>query len=544
LGEFATGESEAACYRDARSVETKLSATVAKYGSEPVPEIDWSSWEKKIAHKEMVRSLREFYESQMRAFQTPLASPSAISDTVGDWSLFDSARRGCDASVQASEEILRNGARALWISANNPPASLATQSEWLDSDQYWSAFVEKHMHYGNYLNTSVDPEAKETIANEEAGLLKAWQIYDGRNVARMNNKLLYQRPSYEFYDIYRSPLMEHMTYFLARHGHDFRFFPETMHYRDFAEIYRHKWRVLETLHARRAAFQRATLAMDVPLELGPEDGDLDHAGDKFYEDFIHKHNTLTEISVSRLMGNYVFLSDAIPIASESALLRVRRNFQTAGTFFDLGDDVSVLFFKPQTAADADANAEVCPKEAWTNFMRHCRLTGRAVAPGEAELLGVFHDLLAARKEGHEGRWFRASDESTAEAFMRRLRRDDPTREIFEKYVEELQTRWSQAKPIGDAEVEMMVKTKATRYAAETREFETAVMGLAENLQTEVREKTSEAEKKAGGQMVIVDEEGKVSQEGDEGQREILKKAMTGFEQEKEKIGQFLNSLKK
>ena len=538
MGEFATGEAEAACYRDARAIETKLSATVSRYSADPIPAIDWSSWEKKIAHKQILQSLREFYESQSRNFSAPLTAPSALS-AVGDWSLFDSARRGVETSVGASEEILRNGARALWISANNPSAAQTTQSEWLDSDQYWSAFVEKHMHYGNYLNTSVDPEAKETIAGEEGNLLQAWQIYDGRNVARMNNKLLYQRPSFEFYDIYRAPLIEHMTYFLASRGHDFRFFPETLHYAEFAEIYRAKWRVLETLHARRAAQQRASLAREVPLELGASDEDH---GERFFEELIGKHNVLTEISVARLMGNYVFLSDAIPVNSETALLRCTRNFP--GKFFDLGEDVSVLFFVPEGAKET----EVCPEEAWGNFLRHVRLTGKALSPGEAETLSVFHEFLAKRKQGHDGRWFRAPDETQADAFLRRLRTDDPAREIFEAYVAELRSRWANAREVGSAEVTELVKSKAARYAVETREFETATLGLVEALQTEVREKTAEAEKKTHeGTVVLVDFRGgagAVVGEGEEGQAEILKTATKEFETEKEKVATVVNALKK
>ena len=46
------------------------------------------------------------------------------------WELFDASVTSCQKSVEKSEQILRNGARALWISFQNPPVSLLSQSEW------------------------------------------------------------------------------------------------------------------------------------------------------------------------------------------------------------------------------------------------------------------------------------------------------------------------------------------------------------------------------------------------------------------------------
>lgn len=65
-------------------------------------------------------------------------------------------------SVQASEEIVANGAKALYISYNNPPINTVSTQEWLDVDQYWQAFVEKHHYYHNHLDCATeDPESKE-----------------------------------------------------------------------------------------------------------------------------------------------------------------------------------------------------------------------------------------------------------------------------------------------------------------------------------------------------------------------------------------------
>lgn len=65
-------------------------------------------------------------------------------------------------SVEKSEEIVANGAKALYISYNNPPVNTVSTSEWLDTDQYWQAFVEKHQFYHNHLDMiTEDPESKE-----------------------------------------------------------------------------------------------------------------------------------------------------------------------------------------------------------------------------------------------------------------------------------------------------------------------------------------------------------------------------------------------
>ena len=114
----------------------------------------------------------------------------------------------CQKSVEKSETILKNGARALWISFQNPPISLLSQSEWLDADQYWQAFVEKHHFYHNHLASAVeDPESKDYDAKQKADMKRNWETFDGRGTTRQNNKLLYQRPSYEYYDVFRGPLI-------------------------------------------------------------------------------------------------------------------------------------------------------------------------------------------------------------------------------------------------------------------------------------------------------------------------------------------------
>jgi ABC-type amino acid transport substrate-binding protein len=148
--------------------------------------------------------------------------------------------------------------------------------------------------------------------------------------------------------------------------------------------------------------------------------------------------------------------------------------------------------------------------------------------------------IAARKDGHDGRWFRASDEASVDAFLRRLRADDPAREVFERYAEELKARWASAKVVPNDAVEALLNTKAQKYAAETREFEAAVLGQVDAMQSDVKEATGLTEKKnKEGVLAVVDTEKGERVEGEE----RLQEAKEMFETEKEKIAQVLNSLK-
>lgn len=57
-----------------------------------------------------------------------------------------------------------------YISYNNPSVNTVSTSEWLDVDQYWQAFVEKHQYYHNHLDSyTEDPESKEYDDKIKAG---------------------------------------------------------------------------------------------------------------------------------------------------------------------------------------------------------------------------------------------------------------------------------------------------------------------------------------------------------------------------------------
>jgi hypothetical protein len=192
------------------------------------------------------------------------------------------------------------------------------------------------------------------------------------------------------------------------------------------------------------------------------------------------------------MGNFIFLNDAVPIQTESALLRVLRDpkAQEGGKFFSLGEDVHAIFFKPKSD-----EGEVSPIEAFRALMTHNRLSGRMFSPGYNQLLSVFHSVLESRKDGLNGRWFRAPTESTAEAFLRRLRSDDPARSVYEAYVGELSERWAGAKEIAPESVLEAVQLVQRKYEMEQVEYEMLANTLCENLQSSVKEATLEIEKR-------------------------------------------------
>jgi hypothetical protein len=541
LGEFATNEADLAAYRDARAVDTKISGISSKYATPP-PTIDWSQWEDKIAHKDIVQGLKAFHQQQMKSLKDLMTQDhkQSVASQVQGWELYESAINSCSKSVEASEEILRNGARALYISFNNPPSRNATQSEWLDTDQYWQAFVEKHMYHANYLNINEDPESKEAQAAHEAALLKQWQIFDGRGVARFNNKLLYQRPSYEYYDLYRGPLVEHMIYYLAKTGGDSRFFPELPPYQWFSEIYSNRFDVFEVLQRRRRHFQETAMARELPLEMTPHDMEAD--GEHYYEDWVARESALMELQVARLMGNYIFLSDAVPIQTESALLRAIRADSGAGKFYSLGEDVSAVFYKP---AGSKVDDEVAPTEALHSLISHMRLTGKAYLPGYNQLLTVLHRTFESRKEGLNGRWFKAPGESQASAFMRRLKTDDPSRAVYEAYVAELDARWATATEVPHDRVLQMVKTKQSKYLAECAEFETLATALCENLSASVKEATAHLDKTANlsgllsdGTLIAVNADAKAVHAA-----EAVGAAIKNFELEKDRFTELVLSQK-
>merc|ERR1719240_466268 len=287
LQEFAAAEADVTEFRETRLRDNAVSAVIRKAGS--AKGVDWASWEQRKVHKDLLTHLKDFHTQQEAVLNKVLAEDHAAAtkaQTAG-WDLFDAAVKSCEKSVEKSEDIVKNGSRALFISFHNPPISLVSQSEWIDTDQYWAAFVEKHQFYHNHINSAVeDPESKEYDAKQQAEMVRKWNAFDGRNVTRMNNKLLYQRPSYEYYDVHRGPLVEHMIFYLTKTGGDARFFPECMPATWFGEIYDVRFKLYNVIQRRKRALHEASMAREQHMDYHPAHNDLDHDGETYFAKLI------------------------------------------------------------------------------------------------------------------------------------------------------------------------------------------------------------------------------------------------------------------
>eukprot|EP00929_Paragymnodinium_shiwhaense_P090351 TRINITY_DN504_c0_g3_i1.p1 TRINITY_DN504_c0_g3~~TRINITY_DN504_c0_g3_i1.p1 ORF type:complete len:570 (-),score=179.69 TRINITY_DN504_c0_g3_i1:176-1885(-) len=476
LQEYAVGEANSEEFRLLRQHDTAVSTVIQGAGSTPKA-IDWAAWESKISHKEVVTCLKDFHKQQTALLDAVLKEDhlASVKQSTGGWDLFDKSVESCKKSVEKSEHILQNGARALWISFHNPPISLLSQSEWLDADQYWQAFVEKHHFYHNHLNSAVeDPESKEYDAKVKAELKSNWERFDGRGTTRQNNKLLYQRPSFEYYDVYRGPLIEHMIFYLTKTGGDCRFFPQNMPVQWFAEIYDVRFKLYNVLQRRKRQAHEAAMSREAFHDFHPHD--LEHDGEAHFQKLIARESAMTELAAGRLMGNYILFSDAyVPVQTGTALYRALQQDGGAGTFYSLGSDVNCLFYKPAGGALSMPD----PTECWLSLANHASMSGVKFEVGYAAANEAFCEVLESRKEGLAGNWFTTPGESSGDAFMRRLKKADPAYEIWEAYVAEHKERWAGATALTVEEATKQMPEIESKYRLECAEYDNVVFGISE-----------------------------------------------------------------
>jgi hypothetical protein len=478
LQEYALGETNSEEFRLLRVRDNAVAALVSAQAA-PAKSIDWASWEGKISNKEVLSCLKDFHTQQTALLDAVVAADhvAAVKGQAAGWELFDDAVKSCEKSVEKSEDILKNGARALWISFQNPPISLVSQSEWLDTDQYWQAFVEKHHFYHNHLASAVeDPESKEYDAKQKAEITKKWETFDGRGTTRQNNKLLYQRPSFEYYDVFRGPLIEHMIFYLTKTGGDARMFPENMPAQWFAEIYNIRFKIYNVLQRRKRLEHEATLARESHHDFHPHD--LEHDGEAHFAKMIAKESAVTELTMARLMGNFVLFSDAyVPVQTGMAFYKALLMDEGKGTFYSLGSDVHCLFYKPagETLPMPD------PTECFQSLADHTTMTGRRFEVAYAAAFEAFTEVVESRKEGLGGCWFTAPGESSKDAFMRRLKKADPAYPIYEAYAEEHTERWSEATALTMDQALKEIPAIEQKYALECAEYSNVLFGISEEL---------------------------------------------------------------
>jgi hypothetical protein len=499
LQEYAVGEGNQEEFRLLRGHDSAVSNVIAGAGAAAPKAIDWASWESRISHKEVVKCLKEFHAQQATLLDGVLKEDhlAAVKGRTAGWDLFDASVDSCKRSVEKSEDILKNGARALWISFQNPPISLLSQSEWLDADQYWQAFVEKHHFYHNHLCSAVeDPESKEYDAKVKTDLKTQWEKFDGRGTTRQNNKLLYQRPSFEYYDVYRGPLIEHMIFYLTKTGGDSRFFPQNMPVQWFAEIYDIRFKIYNVLQRRKRMVHEAAQSREAFHDFHPDD--LEHDGEAHFSKLIARESAVTELTAGRLMGNYILFSDSyIPVQTGTAFYRALQLDGGAGSFYSLGSDVHCLFYKPA----GEALAMPDPTDCFHTLANHASMSGAKFEIGYAAASEAFAEVLESRKDGLGGCWFSAPGESSADAFMRRLKTSDPAYAIYEAYAAEHKERWASAKALSLAEATSEMGEIERKYKLECAEYDNVVYGVSDELSAAAKlEQEKLAKLQDGGEL--------------------------------------------
>merc|ERR1719188_2860966 len=189
---------------------------------------------------------------------------------------------------------------------------------------------------------------------------------------------------------------------------------------------------------------------------------------------IGRESSMTDLTVGRLMGNYIFLSDGyIPVQTGTAFYRALQTDGGKGTFYSLGTDVHCLFYKP---AGEDLQMPD-PKECFYALANHTSMTGRRFEVGYAAAFESFTEVLESRKDGLGGAWFTAPGESSKEAFMRRVKRSDPAYDIYAAYAAEHTERWASAKALSmDAAIAEMPEIER-KYNLECAEYDSVIFGL-------------------------------------------------------------------
>merc|ERR1712012_983857 len=148
------------------------------------------------------------------------------------------------------------------------------------------------------------------------------------------------------------------------------------------------------------------------------------------------------------MGNFILFSDDyIPVQTSKALYTAIQHDGGKGKFYFLGADVNCLFYKP-----VDALATPDPVECFHSLANYATMSGRRFDVGYASASEAFCEVLESRKNGLNGAWFNLPGESSKDAFMRRLKKNDPCYSIFESYAAEYEEKWAgaQALSIEDA----------------------------------------------------------------------------------------------
>lgn len=441
LGPFAAGgdPKQEACWTDLKNREVAVSNVIesAQRGAE---DVDWEKWEKVIAHKDLLEHMKKTYMANVAAIEQAMGREGDLAHLGQRWELYESAQRSCRQATSALNHMVADGSKALWISQNNPPAWKVDTNEWLESDQYWQAFVEKHAMYSQS-GDAPDPEAPSVVEANKASWNNRMFKYNERTDTPILYDYMNHLPAWEFYDINRKQFYEHMSYFLLRTGDDFRHFPDLPSWQWLTHIEDLRFREFAVMQRRKAKRQVEKVARYEPDDFGTEEG---HTGEEEHMAMLTHEKNATEMTLAKLMGNFAFLCDPfVPVQSRFQLQYIlsKDNYGAhKGTqVYSLGDDLNALFVLPH-----NANIEAplaSPLECFHTMMEHYRLMGMRLNPSFATRAENQVEVIQQRGPN----WLKLKNETVMEAFLRRLRHDDPLKGAFEEYAQELRERIAGAK---------------------------------------------------------------------------------------------------
>eukprot|EP00916_Digyalum_oweni_P015323 GHVL01025065.1.p1 GENE.GHVL01025065.1~~GHVL01025065.1.p1 ORF type:complete len:571 (-),score=107.37 GHVL01025065.1:121-1833(-) len=445
LDSFARSPRDINLFQNIKKKNSELSHVNEKY-TKVDKSVDWEKWEKAIGHTQLVQCMRSFHDSQMENIEKISKEDhkdAVLSQTKG-WNLYDDAIKSCAVAVEKSDEIVANGARALYINANQPPMRQIRLNEFIDADHYWQAYVERNLVYfhGETLLSEGDTQGKDAADYIEWNFHQMAYLYNSRIKDTRVNANMEQPVPHDFYDLYRQHFVEHLTYYLLRTGSDYRYFPSLIPWTWLANIedIRLKW--LTVSQRRLENYQIKNLLRVSKLDLLP----LEYShGEEFFQNFILDMNTKYYETIGRLMGNWIFLSHPyVPIQTISQLTRVISEYPQGGKYYSFGADLSAIFFLPKEAK-ANEYKVPSPLDAFYKHLDHLTLSGKKYNPGWTSMQELAYEVIQTRGNS----WLTVPGETVADGFLRRLKKDDPSRLVFETYVSELKEKMESATEIED-----------------------------------------------------------------------------------------------
>merc|ERR1712050_107693 len=188
-----------------------------------------------------------------------------------------------------------------------------------------------------------------------------------------------------------------------------------------------------------------------------------------------------------------------------------------------------------------------PVDCFHPLANHATMSGAKFEVGYGAAFEAFTEVLQSRKDGLGGCWLTAPGESTADAFMRRLRKADPAYAIYEAYAAEHKERWANAKALTVDQALKEIPEIERKYALECAEYGNVLFGISEELGATAKLETEQLAKLAdvgklqaqldSGALVAIEDGIKVTDPS------TVSKSVEDFEKEREKAVEVIMATK-